>query len=79
MSQSVRNAVNHIGASVEESLRMASLYPAQVMGEDDKYGRIKEGYISDLVILDDNLIVKGVVFKGNYKEYNYDYEWETHA
>ena len=79
MSQSVRNAVNEVGAAVEEALKMASLYPAQVMGIDDKYGRIKEGYIADLVILDEKLVVKGVVFKGNYKEYDYDHEWVTHA
>ena len=79
MSQSVRNAVNQVGATLEEALKMASLYPAQVMKIDNKYGKIKEGYIADLVILDEKLIVKGVVFKGNYKECNYDYEWETHA
>lgn len=77
MSQSVRNVVHKIGATVEEALRMASLYPAQAMKIDDKYGRIKKGYMADLVVLDENLIVKGVIFKGNYKEFNYDYEWKT--
>ena len=72
MSQSVRNVVNMIGASVEEALRMASLYPAEAMGIDDKYGRLEAGYIADLVILDDALVVKGVVVKGAYKEMNYD-------
>lgn len=72
MSQSVRNAVNQVGATLEEALKMASLYPAKVMKIDNKYGRIKEGYIADLVILDEKLIVKGIVFKGNYKECNYD-------
>lgn len=74
MSQSVRNVVNMIGASVEEALRMVSLYPAEAMGIDDKYGRIKENYIADLVILDDKLVVKGIVVKGSYKEMNYDKE-----
>ena len=32
-----------------------------------------------LVVDDEKLIVKGVVFKGNYKEYDYDHEWVTHA
>ena len=72
MSQSVRNVVNMIGASVEEALRMASLYPAEAMGIDDKYGRLEAGYIADLVILDDKLVVKGIVVKGAYKEMNYD-------
>ncbi len=79
MSQSVRNAVHKVGATVEEALRMASLYPAEAMGIEDKYGRIKEGYIADLVILDDNLVVKGVIAKGDYKEYNDDYIWESDA
>ena len=77
MSQSVRNAVHKVGATVEEALRMASLYPAEAMGVADKYGRIKEGYIADLVILDDDLVVKGVVAKGDYKEHNEDYIWES--
>jgi len=74
MSQSVRNVVNMIGASVEEALRMASLYPAEAMGIDDKYGRVEAGYIADLVILDDKLVVKGIIVKGSYKEMNYDRE-----
>lgn len=75
MSQSVRNMVNKIGATLEDTLKMASLYPARAMGIDDKYGKIKEGYIADMVILDDKLLVKGIVVKGKYKEQNTDYEW----
>ena len=41
------------------------------------FARNKAEYIQlnswDLVVLDEKLVVKGVVFKGNYKEYNYNY------
>lgn len=77
MSQSVRNMVNAIGATLEEALKMASLYPAKVMGIDDKYGKIAEGYIADMVILNKKLLVKGVVVKGKYKEENEDFEWSS--
>lgn len=75
MSQSVRNMISEVGVSVEEALRMSSLYPARAMHIDDKYGMIKKGYIADMVILDDDLIVRGVIVKGKYREENADYDW----
>lgn len=77
MSQSVRNMVNAIGTTLEDALKMSSLYPAKVMHIDNKYGRIAEGYVADMVILDKKLIVKGVIVKGKYKEQNEDFEWSS--
>ena len=57
MATAVRNAVHLLGQTPEESLRMASLYPAAFMGLDDTFGRIAEGYRADLVLLDDGLEV----------------------
>ena len=60
MLKAVQNCVNHIGISLDESLRMASLYPAKVLGLDYQLGRIQKDYNAELVCLDKNLSLLGV-------------------
>lgn len=50
MLQAVSNGVKRIGWSLEESLRMASLYPARIMGQDSDLGRIAPGAYANLAI-----------------------------
>ena len=57
MQQAVKNCVEEVGISLEESLRMASLYPAQVMGLAEQLGRIEAGFTEDFVLLDADLNV----------------------
>jgi N-acetylglucosamine-6-phosphate deacetylase len=64
MATAVRNAVRHVGVPLDEALRMASLYPAQLLGLDGALGRIAPGCRASLVVLDDALAVRGVVFEG---------------
>jgi len=58
MSAAVRYAVDHLDLSRDEALRMASLYPAQVIGHDNRRGRIAPGFAADLVHLDCHLRVQ---------------------
>ncbi|HAS80135.1 MAG TPA: N-acetylglucosamine-6-phosphate deacetylase, partial [Fusobacteriaceae bacterium] len=58
MDRGVRNLVEYVGVSLEEALRMASLYPAKAVNIDDKYGRIASGYMANLVILDEKIQLK---------------------
>ncbi|MBB4127197.1 N-acetylglucosamine-6-phosphate deacetylase [Xanthomonas translucens] len=58
MASAVRNSVQWLGVGLDEAARMASLYPAQCLGLDDRYGRIAPGYQADLVLLDDALQVR---------------------
>ncbi|WP_058196348.1 N-acetylglucosamine-6-phosphate deacetylase [Xanthomonas translucens] len=58
MASAVRNSVQWLGVSLDEAARMASLYPAQCLGLDDRYGRIAPGYQADLVLLDAALEVR---------------------
>ncbi|MDC0708653.1 N-acetylglucosamine-6-phosphate deacetylase [Stigmatella sp. ncwal1] len=51
MATSVRNCVQLLGLSLEESLRMASLYPAFFLGLDEYVGRLASGYRADLTLL----------------------------
>ncbi|ATC94335.1 N-acetylglucosamine-6-phosphate deacetylase [Pseudoalteromonas tunicata] len=54
MASAVRNTVNTLDVSLAESLRMASLYPAQYLGLSHAKGRIAVDYDADFVLLDIN-------------------------
>ena len=56
----VRIAVEQAGIPLHNALRMASLIPAEIIGMDDQLGRIKLGYIANLVRLDKGLHTKNV-------------------
>ncbi len=55
MLQSVKNCISKVGIELNEALRMASLYPAKVLGIDHNFGRIQKGYAASFVMLDKNL------------------------
>jgi N-acetylglucosamine-6-phosphate deacetylase len=57
MQKALYNLVHHAGVSLDEALRMCSLYPAQVMRLDDELGKIEAGYKASLVLLDEELQV----------------------
>ena len=52
MISAVINATTFLDISLDEAIRMASTYPAAMMGEKD-LGAIKPGYISSMILLDD--------------------------
>lgn len=58
MATAVRNAVQWLGVDLAEAARMASTYPAQLLGLDEFRGHISEGCIADLVLLDTHLQVQ---------------------
>ena len=64
MLQAVKNGVEKAGIDLEESLRMASLYPARVMNKDQISGCIKPGSAADFVVLDELLNLERVVVGG---------------
>lgn len=63
MPLAISNMVNKVGESLEEALRMASLYPAKVAGFR-RMGRIREGYNADLICLSEDLQLNFTVLKG---------------
>ena len=64
MLQCVRNGVEKAGIPLPEALRMASLYPAMVLGEQEQRGVIKTGARADLVLLDEQLNLLQVIVDG---------------
>jgi len=61
MLDAVRNCVQHAGITLEEALRMASAYPAAVLGMDDELGYIRPGYRAHLAVLDEKLCCQYVL------------------
>ena len=57
MAKGVKNLVDKAGIELSEALRMASLYPARLLGMSNQLGMIKKGYKADLVFLDEALTV----------------------
>lgn len=50
MIEAVANSVEHAGISLEESLRMATLYPARAMGVENKLGSVTAGKVANLTV-----------------------------
>jgi N-acetylglucosamine-6-phosphate deacetylase len=64
MLRAVRNGVEKVGIPLPEALRMASLYPAGLMGLGKKWGSIQPGAQADFVILDEQLNLQKVIVDG---------------
>lgn len=64
MMKAVENCVRHVSIPLEEALRMATLYPARVMGLTGR-GRIEAGYRADLVVFNDEFTVQNVCLNGS--------------
>ena len=65
MASAVRNSIQQAGITMPEALRMASWYPAKVLGIDHEYGLVKKGYKADLVIFNNQIHVLGTIKNGN--------------
>lgn len=55
MVQAVHNAVHHCDIPLGEALRMASFYPARLMGLQKKIGKIEKGYTATCTLLEKDL------------------------
>lgn len=64
MAGAVRNGVNQVGIPLEEALRMASTYPARYLGAP--LGVIAPGTPANMVVLDHELMVRRVMFQGDW-------------
>lgn len=66
MIEAVKNTVELLQLSLEEALRMASLYPAQFLGLDHQLGRIAPGYQANLIALDQHFNVTDSWIQGQH-------------
>jgi N-acetylglucosamine-6-phosphate deacetylase len=63
MLKAVQNCVEYANISLPEAVNMASLYPAQLAGLNNK-GSIAEGYDADMTIFDADFKMLGTVLNG---------------
>ncbi|MFY7910799.1 MAG: N-acetylglucosamine-6-phosphate deacetylase [Emticicia sp.] len=55
MADCVKNAVEKVGISLEEAIKMATIRPAKALGIDTEIGQIAEGFPAKFVVFDENL------------------------
>ncbi|WP_443937612.1 N-acetylglucosamine-6-phosphate deacetylase [Pedobacter sp. MW01-1-1] len=64
MLQAVKNCVHHCDISLPEALKMATQYPAELIGIDHLTGTITQNHQANLVLLDQNLHIQKIIFNG---------------
>ena len=65
MLKAIKNCVRHCDISINEALKMASLYPAKLMGLDKFVGKIDVQQNANLVLINADLELTSLFFKGN--------------
>ncbi|MBD0270033.1 MAG: N-acetylglucosamine-6-phosphate deacetylase, partial [Cyanobacteria bacterium Co-bin8] len=65
MIEAVANCVRHVGISLGEALRMATLNPARAIGCDDRLGLLAPSYRANLVLFNTEFAVMGVMDQGH--------------
>lgn len=63
MMQCVKNGIMKVGMDLTEALRMASYYPAKLIGLNN-FGTLFQGSDADFVLIDENLNLKQVIVAG---------------
>jgi len=65
MIEAVRNSVEHLGISLEETLRMATLYPARAMGVEKQLGTIQQDKVANLTVFSREFKILKTIVNGN--------------
>ena len=60
----VAHAVQTVGLTALAAIEAASVIPAQILGVDDRFGRLEPGYVADAVLFDQDWQVRGVWIDG---------------
>ncbi|MGL5226471.1 MAG: N-acetylglucosamine-6-phosphate deacetylase [Aeromonas sp.] len=68
MIEGIENLVTQVGLTLDEALRMATLYPARAIGREADLGRIQVGHIANLTVFDQHFTVRGTVVNGHYTQ-----------
>lgn len=64
MLQAVKNCVASCNIPLTDALKMSSIYPAKLIGEEKRIGKVEMGRQADLLVLDAELNLKKVIHKG---------------
>jgi N-acetylglucosamine-6-phosphate deacetylase len=63
LDRAIRTVVG-LGVALKDAVQMATLNPARLLRVEDRKGVIAPGADADLVLLDENLAVRGVMSRG---------------
>ncbi|MBE8713075.1 N-acetylglucosamine-6-phosphate deacetylase [Sphingobacterium hungaricum] len=63
MLQAIKNCVNQVDIPLDEAIRMATLYPANLIGRSD-LGNLNAGAIANVLVFDQGFEVNQVIFRG---------------
>lgn len=63
MLKAIQNCVDHVGISLDEAIRMATMYPADLIERRD-LGRLSPGSQANILVFDKNFVVDRVYFQG---------------
>ena len=64
LMECVRTAVLQMGIPLESAIKCAAVNSAKAVGIYDEYGSITTGKVANLILLDKDLRIKSVIFKG---------------
>ncbi|WP_373767132.1 N-acetylglucosamine-6-phosphate deacetylase [Glaesserella sp.] len=67
MIESIRNMMQHTDLSLDEVIRMCTLYPARAIHVDDQLGSIAPGKIANLTAFNHQFEVLGTAVNGHWK------------
>lgn len=65
MIEAVKNCVEHVGLPLDETLRMATLYPARAMGVEKQLGSIEAGKVANLTVFTRDYHIIKTIVNGN--------------
>jgi len=68
LNQAIANVVRYVGVSLEEAVRMVTLYPAQAIHRADKMGQLKAGFAANLSIFDANMNILATLVDGKLNQ-----------
>lgn len=57
LNRCVENLINHVGVTLSDAIKMASLNPARAIGVDDRLGSIEVGKDASLIVIDESINV----------------------
>jgi N-acetylglucosamine-6-phosphate deacetylase len=65
LAVAVARAVQDVGLTPLAAIEAATAIPAQIVGVDDRFGRLEPGYVADAVLFDQEWQVRGVWIDGS--------------
>ena len=64
MDQAVRNLMHHAGCSLADALPTVTTTPARALGISSQRGRLRPGFVADMVLLSPELQVHTTIAEG---------------